>query len=198
MPSMKVRRARGRFSGKVEEAHRPNHINSNYNLLRDSSTDAHPRTDLAGGRRHTLRVSTQFVILDGCIERNQTGETLGDLNVDDFLLQEDGLARRLTYLTQERLLLPVVFYSTSQRAFRPLLKPLAAGTRQVLNHRKPEDQVGIMGFSSRTILLQDFTNVRSLAAVAVAKASEIKDQDGTFIHEDRYEAIERTFKSTVP
>jgi VWFA-related protein len=78
------------------------------------------------------------------------------------------------------------------------LKPLATGTRQVLDHLKPEDEVAIMGFSSRTILLQDFTTDRSLAAAAVAKASDMKDEDGTFIHEDMYEAIDQAFKSTLP
>ncbi len=55
-----------------------------------------------------------------------------------------------------------------------------------------------MGFSSRTILLQGFTTDRSLAAAAVAKASDMKDEDGTFIHEDMYEAIDQAFKSTIP
>jgi VWFA-related protein len=146
----------------------------------------------------TLRISTQFVLLDASITRKKTGETIGDLSLDDFLLEEDEIAQRLTYLSQDRLPLSLVFLFDLTESVRPVLKPLAAGTRQVLDHLKSEDQVAIMGFSSRTILLQDFTTDRSLAAAAVAKASDMKDEDGTFIHEDMYEAIDQALRSTIP
>jgi len=146
----------------------------------------------------TLRVSTQFVLLDACIVRKKTGEPIGDLNMDDFILQENGVAQRITYLSKDRFPLSVVFMFDLTESVRPVLKPLAAGTGQVLDHLKPEDEVAVMGFSSRTILLQDFTTDRLLAAAAVAKASEMKDQDGTFIYEDMYEAIDQAFKSKIP
>jgi VWFA-related protein len=146
----------------------------------------------------TLRVSTEFVVLDATIERKKTGETIGDLNLGDFILDEDGVAQRLTYLSQDRLPLSIVFLFDLTESVQSSLKPLAAGTLQVLDHLKPEDEVAIMGFSSRAILLQDFSTDRSLAAAAVAKASEMKDQDGTFIHEDMYEAIDQAWKSKIP
>jgi VWFA-related protein len=147
---------------------------------------------------NTLRVSTQLVLLDASIDRKKTGESIRNLSVEDFLLEEDGIMQRLTYLSQDRIPLSVVFLFDLTDSVRPVLKTLAAGTRQVLDHLKPQDEVAVMGFSSRTILLQDFTTDRSLAAAAVAKASDMKAQDGTFIHEDMYEAIDEAFRSTVP
>lgn len=58
----------------------------------------------------TLRVSTQFVLLDASVERKKPGEAIGDLHVEDFLLEEDGIVQRLTYLSQNRLLLSVGFW----------------------------------------------------------------------------------------
>ena len=146
----------------------------------------------------TLRVSSQFVLVDAWVEKKKIREAIGDLHIEDFLLEEDGIAQPLTYLSQDRLPLSVVFLFDFTESVRPVLKRLAAGARQTLDHLKPEDEVAIMGFSSRTMLLQDFTTDRSLAAAAVARASKMKDQDGTFIHEDMYEAINQALKSTVP
>ena len=55
-----------------------------------------------------------------------------------------------------------------------------------------------MVFSSHTELLQDFTQDRALAADAIAKASDMKSGDGTFIHECMYEAVEQSMRSTIP
>jgi VWFA-related protein len=147
---------------------------------------------------NTLRVSTQLVLLEASVSRKKTGEPIRNLGVEDFLLEEDGVRQRLTYLSRDRIPLSVVFLFDLTDSVRPVLKTLAGGTRQVLEHLKPEDEVAVMGFSSRTILFQDFTTDRSLAAAAVAKASDMKTQDGTFIHEDMYEAIDEAFQSTVP
>ena len=154
--------------------------------------------DSAEGASTTLRVSTEFVVFDASIVRKQTGDTIGGLSVDDFVLQEDGIAQRLTYLSQDRLPLSIVFLFDLTDTVRPVLKTLAAGTHQVLDHLKPQDEVAIMAFSSRTIPLQEFTLDRSLAVAAVDKAADMKDEDGTFIHEDMYEAIDQAFKSSVP
>jgi VWFA-related protein len=68
----------------------------------------------------------------------------------------------------------------------------------ILGHLKPQDEVAIMIFSSHTELLQDFTTDRSLAANAIDKASTMKSEDGTFIHESMYEALDQAMKSTTP
>jgi hypothetical protein len=55
-----------------------------------------------------------------------------------------------------------------------------------------------MVFSSHDELLQDFTTDRALAASGIEQASNMKSGDGTFIHEDVYEAIDQALKSTPP
>ena len=72
------------------------------------------------------------------------------------------------------------------------------GAYEMLGHLKPQDEVSIMKFSSHTELLQDFTTDRALASAAIEKASEMKSKEGTFIHEDMYEAIDQAMKSAVP
>ncbi|MGB9418080.1 MAG: VWA domain-containing protein, partial [Acidobacteriaceae bacterium] len=145
-----------------------------------------------------IRVSTQFVVLDALVENKKTGQPIGNLEAKDFLLTEDGAPQKITYFTHDRLPLSVVFLFDLTETVQPVLKPLADGAREILSHLKPQDEVSVMVFSSHTELLQDFTTDRALAADAIEKASEMKTGEGTFIHEDMYEAVDQGMKSTIP
>ena len=136
-----------------------------------------------------IRVSSEFVLVDALV---------GSLGPNDFQLSEDGMPQTITYFSHDQLPLSVVFLFDLTMTVRPVLKPLAEAASEILGHLKPQDEVAIMVFSSHTELLQDFTTDRSLAAAAVEKASGMKSGDGTFIHEDMYEAVEQATKSTVP
>jgi VWFA-related protein len=143
----------------------------------------------------TIRVSTQFVILDALVENKQTAAS--HLQVSDLRLSEDGVPQTITYFSQDRLPLSVVFLFDLTDTVRPALKPLAEGAGEILGHLKPEDEVAIMVFSSHTELLQKFTTDRALAAQAIAKASGMQSKDGTFIHESMYEAVNQGMQSTT-
>jgi VWFA-related protein len=145
-----------------------------------------------------IRVSSEFVLVDALVENRKTGALMGSLGVNDFQLSEDGIPQTITYFSHDQLPLSVVFLFDLTMTVRPVLKLLAEAAREILGHLKPQDEVAVMVFSSHTELLEDFTTDRSLAAAAVEKASEMKSGDGTFIHEDMYEAVEQATKSTVP
>jgi len=145
-----------------------------------------------------LRVSTEFVVLDALVENKRTSVLLGTLEAKDFRLSEDGIPQSITYFSHDQLPLSVVFLFDLTDTVRPALKPLADAAREILGHLKPQDETAIMVFSSHTGLLQDFTTDRLLAAAAVEKASNMRANDGTFIHEDMYEAVEQATKSTIP
>ena len=146
----------------------------------------------------TIRVSSQFVMLDALAENKQTGRLVGDLKLSDFRLSEDGIPQTITYFSQDRLPLSVVILFDLTDTVRSALKPLAEGARETLGHLKPEDEVAIMVFSSHTELLQKFTTDRTLAADAIAKASGMESKDGTFIHESMYEAVNQAMQSNTP
>jgi VWFA-related protein len=146
----------------------------------------------------TIHVSSQFVILDALVENRRTGGLIGDLQRSDFRLSEDGVPQTITYFSQDRLPLSVLFLFDLTDTVRPALKPLADGAREILGHLKPEDDAAIMVFSSHTELLQNFTTNRTLDAYAIAKASAMQSSDGTFIHECMYEAVNQAMQSTTP
>ena len=78
------------------------------------------------------------------------------------------------------------------------LEPLARAAMETLSHLKPEDEVAVMIFSSRTELLQDFTKNRAMAASAIKTASWMADVEGTFLDEDMFEAVDQVMKARAP
>lgn len=150
------------------------------------------------GLAPVIRVSSELVALDVLVENKKTGAPIGNLAAQDFEVTEDGAPQQITYFSRDQLPLSVVFLFDLTETVQPILKPLAQGAFEILGHLKPQDQVAIMVFSSHTELLQGFTTDRQLAATAVTKASEMSSGEGTFIHEDMYEAVEQALKSTPP
>jgi VWFA-related protein len=145
-----------------------------------------------------MRVSSQLVLIDALVENEKTGDPVGNLEKEDFQVLEDGQPQTISYFSHDQLPLSVVFLFDLTETVQPTLKPLAQGAYQILQHLKPQDEVSIMVFSSHTELLQGFTTDRGLASAAIERASEMKSTEGTFIHEDMYEAIDQASKSTVP
>lgn len=144
-----------------------------------------------------FHLSTEFVILDALVENRKNGALIGDLKAGDFQLSEEGVPQQITYFAHDQLPLSVVFLFDLTDTVRPVLKSLAKGALEILGHLKPQDEVAIMNFSSHTELLQDFTTDRSLAANAIDKAAAMRSEDGTFLHESMYEAIDEAMKSTT-
>jgi VWFA-related protein len=145
-----------------------------------------------------IRVSSQLVLIDALVEDGKTGNPIANLEMKDFQVLEDGKLQNISYFSHDQLPLSVVFLFDLTETVQPTLKPLAEGAYQILNHLKPEDEVSIMVFSSHTEVLQGFTTDRAVASAAIERASEMKSGQGTFIHEDMYEAIDQASKSTVP
>jgi VWFA-related protein len=145
-----------------------------------------------------LHIASNFVLLDALVSKRATGNLVGDLQPEDFRVEEDGAPQTISYFSHDRLPLSIVFLFDLTETVRPVLKPLAEGAKEMLAHLKPEDEVSIMVFSSHTELVQGYTTDRSVAVAAIGKAAGMSSSDGTFIHEDMYEAIDQATKSTAP
>jgi VWFA-related protein len=157
-----------------------------------------PMPQAADNGASVIRVNSKYVLLDALVENKKTGNLIGNLDANDFVVAEDGSVQRISYFSRDELPLSVVFLFDLTETVRPILKPLAQGALAMLGHLKPQDEVSVMVFSSHTELLQGFTTDRGLASAAIEKASGMESKDGTFIHEDMYEAVDQAMKSTAP
>ena len=145
-----------------------------------------------------IRVSSNFVLVDALVENKRTGTPVGSLEAGDFQLTENGVPQDLSYFGRDQLPLSIVLLFDLTDTVRPVLKQLAQGASLILDHLKPQDEVSVMVFSSHTETLQGFTTRRVSTEAAIEQASDMKTKDGTFIHEDMYEAIDQAMKSTAP
>jgi VWFA-related protein len=143
----------------------------------------------------TIRVDTQLVLLDALVQNKKTGLIVDTLSANDFQLTEDGVPQTITSFSRDQLPLSVVLLFDMTETVHAALGPLAKAGLEVLGHLKPEDEVAVMIFSSRTELLQGFTTNRPEAAYAIKTASWMADVEGTFLDEDMFEGVEQVLKA---
>lgn len=145
-----------------------------------------------------FRLDVRLVTVDAQVLSKKTGHAIGSLQREDFQVYEDGVQQPITTFSQDGLPLSVVFLFDLTDSVRPVLKSLAGGALQALQHLKPEDEVAVMVYSSSAELLQDFTTDRELAAAAIEKASMMESYEAAFFNEGMFQAAVQSAKSRNP
>ncbi|MGA2674080.1 MAG: VWA domain-containing protein [Terracidiphilus sp.] len=146
----------------------------------------------------TLKVTANLVLSDVLVEDRSTHQAVGLLTADDLLVREDCVAQQIQYLSSDTLPLSIVFLFDLTGTVHPVLKPLAASARTVLDRLRPQDEAAVMVFYSTTQLLQPFTHDRDLLAAAIGKASTMTTPETTFLNEDVFQATEVARQATEP
>jgi VWFA-related protein len=82
---------------------------------------------------------------------------LNDLTKDDFLILDEGKPQEIVYFGHEAEPLSVLLLLDVSGSMHRRLEEMAAASRQALQSLKPGDEVGVMLFSRRTAVRQDFT-----------------------------------------
>ncbi len=145
-----------------------------------------------------FRLDVRLVTVDAQVLSKKTGRAISTLQREDFQVYEDGVVQPITSFSQDGLPLSVVFLFDLTDSVRPVLKSLASGALQALQHLKPEDEVAVMVYSASAQLLQDFTFDRELAAAAVEKASKMESYEAAFFNEGVFQAAVQSAKSRNP
>ena len=92
----------------------------------------------------TIRVSSQFVLLDALVADRKTRSTVGSLEAKDFLLKEAGIPQNISYISHDTSSLSVVFLFDLTETVEPVLQSLSQRAGELLGHLKPEDEVSVM------------------------------------------------------
>lgn len=145
-----------------------------------------------------LRVNVNLVQVDAQVLQKKTGRPVGSLSKEDFQLFEDGVPQKIAEVSRDQLPLSVVLLFDLTFTVQPVLKPLAVGAMEALQHLKPEDEVAVMVYSSSAQLLQDFTTDRQLVVTAIQKASEMASGDEAYFNQAVFQASEQLAKATNP
>jgi VWFA-related protein len=145
-----------------------------------------------------IRVNVELVQLDAEVLQKKTGRPVSSLSKEDFELYEDGERQQIAELSQGQLPLSVVLLFDLTASVQPVLKPLAAGALEALQHLKPEDEVAVMVYAASAQVLQDFTTDREQAVAAIKKASEMESSEAAFFNEAIFQASKQLGKAKNP
>jgi len=166
--------------------------------LRSLLAAAFGMTAVALAQSDVFRVSTDLVVVDAQVVGKKTGRTIGALKQEDFVLAEDGVKQNIAFFSQNELPLSIVFLFDLTDSVRPVLKPLATGALEALQHLKPEDETAVMVYAASAQIVQDFTTDRALTVATMQKASEMESDEPAFFNEGVYQAAVQSSKAANP
>jgi Ca-activated chloride channel family protein len=147
---------------------------------------------------HVIRVKVDLVQVDAQVLQKKTGRPVGSLGKEDFEIYENGVRQQIAELSRDQLPLSVVLLFDLTDTVRPVLKPLAAGALEALNHLKPEDEVAVMVYAASTELLQDFTTDHEQVVAAIEKAGAMESSEAAFFNQAVFHASEQLSRAKNP
>jgi VWFA-related protein len=144
------------------------------------------------------RVDVHVVQVDAQVLSKKTRQAARELKKEDFELYEDNVRQQVSSFSQDTLPLSVVLLFDLTDSVRPVLKSLADGALEALQHLKPEDEVTVMVYAASAQVLQEATTDRALAVAAIAKASRMESGEAAFFNEGIFQAAEQLTKGKNP
>ncbi|HJQ22778.1 MAG TPA: VWA domain-containing protein [Blastocatellia bacterium] len=131
---------------------------------------AQPVAEKPEAQDEAVRLRTELVLLEAEVLNKRTGQAVGGLSKEDFLLYEDGVKQEITHFSKDKLPLSVLLLIDVSGSVWPTMKKLRDGALDALQNLKPEDEVAVMVFAERARLTLNFTKDKQLAAQAIQMA----------------------------
>jgi len=146
------------------------------------------------GKAATFRLDVRVVQVDTQVIDKKTRHARPSLTKEDFEVLEDNVPQKISSFTQDTMPLSVVLLFDLTDSVRPVLKSLAEGALEALQHLKPEDEVTVMVYAASAQVLQEATTNRALAVAAIEKASRMESAEAAFFNEGMFQAVEQLVK----
>ncbi|HKD81056.1 MAG TPA: VWA domain-containing protein [Candidatus Angelobacter sp.] len=156
------------------------------------------RAQTAVSDQPVFRLDVRVVQVDAQVVSKKTRHVTPSLTRDDFQVFEDKVPQKISSFSQDKLPLSIVILFDLTDSVRPVLKSLAEGAKEALDHLKPEDEVTVMVYAASTQVLQPATTDRVLVAAAIEKASAMKSDEAAFFNEGIYQAAGQLAKGQNP
>ena len=104
-----------------------------------------------------IRVDVNLVVLDATV-KTKAGQIMGNLKKEDFVVREDGAAKKIDLFSRDELPLKVALVLDLSDSIGPFLGPLRDAAATTLAALKPEDEVALFTFSTEAELSVPLTN----------------------------------------
>jgi len=142
----------------------------------------------------TFRLDVRVVQVDAQVVDKKSRHATRALTQDDFEVLEDNVPQKISSFSQDTLPLSIVLLFDLTDSVRPVLKSLADGALEALQHLKPEDEVTVMAYAASAQVLQEATTDRGLAVSAIEKASRMESDEAAFFNEGIFQAAQQLTK----
>lgn len=144
-----------------------------------------------------IRLSTELVVLEAEVISQRTGQPIGSLKQSDFAIYEEGIKQEIEYFSYDRLPLSIVLVLDVSSSVWAGLDQIQEAAVHALRRLKPEDEVALMVFASKTMMVQEFTRDRRLMANHIEAIKKLKDY-GTNLNHAVYQAAAYLKRATKP
>lgn len=122
-----------------------------------------------------IRQSVTYVSVEALVLDKKSGTVAGGLQASDFEIFENGVKQRIEQFSVDRNPLSIVLVLDVSRSVRPILGRIASGGVAAFSRLKPEDEVAVMAFASKTRLIQNFTRDRATILDGIRRIDEAND-----------------------
>lgn len=122
--------------------------------------------------RPVFRTGVDFVRVDAQVIDGR--KVIKDLVAEDFVVLDEGAPREIEYFARDTEPLWIVLLLDVSASMRKMLEAMSAASMRALGVLRPEDNVAVMLFASRSIVHQEFTRDRKEAALAIDDAQHEK------------------------
>ena len=145
-----------------------------------------------------LKLSADLVLLDAQVVNKRTGQAVGGLTREDFLLYEDGVRQHITHFSKDRLPISILILLDVSGSVWPVIKKLKEGALESLRQLKPEDEVALMAFAGNTKIVQGFTRDRRVIVDNLLSTGGRDLEGGTNQNEAIYQAATFLTRASNP
>ena len=156
--------------------------------LTPAPVSPHPRQGTQSDK--PIKLNTELVVVDVGVKTKNLARNIINLKSGDFSVYEDGVKQHLTHFSQDILPLSIILLLDTSGSVQPVIEQIRDGALQALRRLKPEDEVALIAFASKTKLIHDFTTDRKAIADAIEGIKERANNvgRGTFLDEGIYQA----------
>lgn len=137
-----------------------------------------------GGETEHVRLRTDLVLLDVEVLNKKTGELIGNMSKEDFVVHEDGVRQHIEHFQRHHLkslrkrLSMVLAVSPADISTINSVEMIKQAAQYTVEEMWQEDEVALMVFVERTRILQEFTTDKKLILDKIPLVSDRKDLGG--------------------
>jgi Ca-activated chloride channel homolog len=147
----------------------------------------------------SLKLGVELIVMDVQVLEKNNARPIGGLKSEDFVVFENDVRQRITHFSQDKLPLSILLLLDVSGSVWPYAQRIGDGAREAIQHLKPEDEVALAAFGTRTMIVQSFTRDRRVIADQIENVFRIAQVGAlTFMPEGVYQAAVHLKKATNP